>query len=123
MIKMPFINNNQILEKYDNLLAEVGNHLFEAECLLTSFIQEIIIANDNELTIEIELAEHGESFFNIRVESIYWNDDKRCLEIQGMNGNNKQILEWDKLPISTKSLIANFIHLNMLSDEIYNTLN
>ncbi len=123
MTEMPFVNNNQVLEKYDNLMVEVGNHLFEAECLLTSFIKEILIANDNKLNIEIELADQGEYFFNITIESIYWNDDKRCLEIQGMNGNDKQILEWDRLPISTKTLIANFIHLNMLSDEIYNNLN
>ena len=123
MIDMPFENKNQVLKKYDDLMVEVGNHLLKAESLLNSFIMEIIRSNDNELNIEIELTEHADHFLNIRVKSINWNDERRCLEIHAVNGKNMIILDWDNLPISTKNLIVNFVHLNLLSDEIYNNFN
>lgn len=119
---MPFREDNVLLRKYDEMMVNVGNHLFEAECLLNSFIIEMAETHqDMALDLEMELPEN-ESASTIVLNRISWNDAKRCIELEAKKEESKYPLYWDNLTITTKNLIADYIHLKLLSDEIYRNI-
>ena len=119
MIEMPFRKDNVLIRKYDKMMVSVGNHLFEAECLLNSFMKEMAeIHQDMILDLEIELPEDG-SVSTIILNRIIWNDIKRCVELEAKKEESKYLICWDNLAITIKNVIADYIHLKLLSDEIY----
>ena len=123
MSKASYKYENQILKKYDDLMVEIGNHLFEAEYLLTFFIKEIITVNNNRLNIDLDLAEQRDQACSLFIRSISWDEDRGQLEIDAIDNGSACTLEWNTLPIETKNLIANYIHISLLSNDISKNLN
>ncbi|MBN2041926.1 MAG: hypothetical protein JW864_17965 [Spirochaetes bacterium] len=108
-----------LIRKYDEMMASVGNHLYEAECLLTLFMKNMAeLYHDTILDLEMELPENG-SDSAVVLKRILWNDAARCIELEAENEKVDYPVNWDSLTISTKNLIANYIHLKLLSDGIY----
>ena len=119
MIEMPFRKDNDLIRKYDEMMVSVGNHLFEAECLLNTFIKEMAdIHQDMIFDLEMELPENG-SASTIILNRISWNNKKGCVELEVKKEESKYLICWDNLTINIKNLIADYIHLKLLSDEIY----
>ncbi len=123
MINASYTYENQILKKYDDLMVEIGNHLLEAEYLLSFFIKNIIIANNNRLDIDMDLDEQRDPVYKITIKCIIWDEDKGRLEISAIEEGNECTIDWNTLPIETKNLIVNYIHISLLSDDISKSLN
>jgi hypothetical protein len=122
MIEMPFRNDDVLIRKYNEMMVSVGNHLFEAECLLNTFMKEIAeIHKDMILDLEMELPENGSSS-TIVLNRISWNDAKRCVELEAKKEESEYPICWDNLTITIKNLIADYIHLKLLSDGIYRNI-
>jgi hypothetical protein len=122
MIEMPFRNDDVLISKYDDMMVSVGNHLFEADCLLNAFMKEMAeIYQDKILDLEMELPENGASS-TVVLNRISWNDIKRCVELEAKKDDNEYSVCWDNLTITIKNLIADYIHLRLLSDGIYGNI-
>ena len=122
MIEMPFREDNVLIRKYDEMMVSVGNHLFEAECLLNSFMKEMAeICQDMILDLEMELPGNG-SASTIVLKRISWNDAKRCVELEAEKEESEYPIYWDNLTITIKNLIADYIHLKLFSDGIYRNI-
>jgi hypothetical protein len=119
---MPPRKDNVFIGKYDEMMINIGNHLFEAECLLNMFMKEMAeIYQDMILDIEMELPESG-SVSTVVLKRISWNDVKRCVELDAEKDGNEYAIEWGNLAINVKNLIADYIHLKLLSDGIYGNI-
>lgn len=119
MTDIPFQNDDIMIKRYDEIMVKIGSHLFEAECLLNTFIKEMTeIYRDRILDIEIELPDNG-SFI---LRKIYWDEDKRCVEFNIKKDDAESVICWDNFTLTIKNLIVNYIHISMLSDEIYRKL-
>jgi hypothetical protein len=122
MIEVSFREDDDLMRRYDEMMVNVGNHLFEAECLLNTFMKEMAeIHRDVILDLEMELPEN-ESALTIVLKRISWNDEKRCVELEAKKEESEYPICWDNLTITSKNLIADYIHLKLLSDEIYRNI-
>jgi hypothetical protein len=117
-----FRKDDILIKKYDEMMVSVGNHLFEAECLINSFMKEMAeLYHDRILDLEMELPDNG-SVSAIVINKISWNYEKRCVELEAKKEESEYPICWDNLTITIKNLIADYIHLKLLSDEIYRNI-
>jgi len=122
MIKSPFIINDLKIKNYDDMMTEVGIHLLHAETLLDTLVKDVINEKEEKaIDFEIILADHSEAGYSDMVMNrIYLNKETKCVEIK-MREHGQPIC-WNDLNLSMKNLIANYIHINLLSNEIYTNL-
>ena len=122
MIDIPYKVDDSRINKYDKIMTEAGFHLFEAEMLLDTFIKDVINENDEKcLNFEIVIPnQKNGGYSNLTINRIFQNHENSCIEILVHEFDNA--ICWDELNVTAKNLIANYIHLNLLSDEIYDNL-
>ena len=122
MINMPYKNNDSNIRKYEYIIIEAWKHLFEAENLMDDLINELVDENsERDFNFEIEFPDSvNEKNTILNIERIYRNDESGHIEIKIYG--REQSVSWEKLDITTKYLIINYIHLNLLSDEIFENL-
>ncbi|MDY6967834.1 MAG: hypothetical protein SVR08_04150 [Spirochaetota bacterium] len=109
------------INKYNKIITEAGFHLFEAEILLDNFIKDVINENiEKSLDLKMEIPnQFNAGFLILTLNRIYRNNENGRIEIQ--INELDHVIYWDELNITIKNLIANFVQLNLLSDEIFNS--
>jgi hypothetical protein len=122
---MLFKNEDPKLNKYNDIMAEAGQSLLEAEMLLDSFMENVVADyKDRIFDIEMEipgLLMNDEKSFSLK--RISAQEETGMIEIELADQSNTKIkIQWTDLNIVNKNHIANYIHLNLLSADIYKNL-
>jgi hypothetical protein len=107
---------------YDEMITRAGIHLFEAETILDVFVREVVMREGwIDFDDGMRLDEHGnEGTPDYTLKKVIWDRSKERVELEVAELST--LVEWGSLNILTKNLVANCIHIKLLSGGIYESL-
>lgn len=117
---MPYRPESHEMENYGRMLADAGMQIHAAEMLLDTFVNQIFKQGEGEtLDLELEFRCFGDEAVPVIIKNLGFDEEHSHLQVMLDDG---RFIPWKEINLIVKSMIADQIHLGLLSDTMYKNL-
>lgn len=118
---MAFQDERAEMDEFARIMADAGMDIYRAESLLDGFIRKVIDEGGREpfdLEVEFRCCD-GPDVPVVRFEKILWDAGLEAVVVAVEGGTR---VPWDSITLGAKTMIADQVHLKLLSVDIYKNL-
>jgi len=118
---MAFPGERAEMDEFARITADAGMEIYRAESLLYGFMQRVIGEGGREsfdLEVEFRCCE-GTDVPVVRFEKVLWDAGLEAVVVAVEGGTR---VPWDSITLGAKTMIADQVHLKLLSGDIYKNL-
>lgn len=110
------------IEMFDNVMIEASSMIMQLQMLLSNFvIDALALTKEKKIILDVDFPlQRNNTFEMVKSEYIYLNEDIGMPTVKILNEETEVV--WTDLTISSQDLLANYIHIHIKTDDIFEDL-